>query len=430
MLLSFTCGNYRSFKEEKSLDLTAVSSVKEFIEDNVISVDRYKLLKCSVIYGANASGKSNLVKAMSKMKWMIINSSKNLQKGELLNIDTFKLSTKMLDKPAKFEISFLIDKVKYRYGFEADNNEIVSEWLFRSQKVKEETLFIREKDEIEVFSKFKEGRGLEDRTRENALFLSVCAQFNGEVSVKVLNWFLRFNPISGNDDIIYQSFSENMFMGNNDDRNSILEFVRKADLGINDINIRRHKLTGESISPAIPEEVKKMLIDKEGSVISTLHNVYDENNNVVSNTIFDFEFHESEGSKKYFRLSGPIWDTLKKGNILIIDELDARLHPILVTEIVKLFNSKETNPLNAQLIFATHDTNLLSAKIFRRDQIWFTEKNNEEATDLYSLVEYKLPRGKVRNDASFEKDYIRGRYGAIPFVGDFKSIWSVNGKSR
>ena len=140
-----------------------------------------------------------------------------------------------------------------------------------------------------------------------------------------------------------------------------------------------------------------------------------------------FESQESEGSKKYFRLSGPIIDTLKGGKILVIDELDARLHPILTIEIVRLFNSKRSNPNNAQLIFATHDTNLLNAKVFRRDQIWFAEKDNEEATDIYSLVEYKLPRGKVRNDASFEKDYIQGRYGAVPFPGDFQSIWGIDG---
>ncbi|MDD5597577.1 MAG: AAA family ATPase, partial [Victivallaceae bacterium] len=127
---------------------------------------------------------------------------------------------------------------------------------------------------------------------------------------------------------------------------------------------------------------------------------------------------------KYFRLSGPILDTLKYGNIIVIDELDARLHPVLTAEIVKLFNSEETNLNNAQLIFATHDTNLLSRKILRRDQVWFTEKDNSEATDLYSLVEYKLPSGKVRKDASFEQDYIRGRYGAIPFPGDLKTLWS------
>ena len=235
--------------------------------------------------------------------------------------------------------------------------------------------------------------------------------------------FINFNIISGLEDRVFQNFSDNMFLRNSEDKASLMDLVRKADLGIRDINIKRQKITEETLPSEMPEDLKKVLRDREGSIISTIHNVYDEQKNNVSNIVFDFESQESEGSKKYFRLSGPIIDTLKEGKILVIDELDARLHPILTIEIVKLFNSKRSNPYNAQLIFATHDTNILSANVFRRDQIWFAEKDNEESTDLYSLVEYKLPKGKVRNDASFEKDYIQGRYGAVPFPGDFQSIW-------
>ena len=427
MLINFSCGNFLSFKDEKTLSLLAASTVKEFTEDNIFDAGRYKLLKSAVIYGANAGGKSNLLKAMMKMKWLVINSSKNMQKGEPLNITNFKLSTSTLNKPGKFEITMLVEDTKYRYGFEADNKEIKAEWLYSGKKIKEDPLFIREGQGIQVFNRFKEGKGLEERTRENALFLSVCAQFNGEVSESLLAWFINFNIISGLEDRFFQNFSENMFLQNSEDKSFIMDLIMKADLGIRDINIKRQKITEETLSSAVPEEFKKMLIDREGSIISTIHNVYDEQKNNVSNITFDFESQESEGSKKYFRLSGPIIDTLKGGKILVIDELDARLHPILTIEIVRLFNSKRSNPNNAQLIFATHDTNLLNAKIFRRDQIWFAEKDNEEATDIYSLVEYKLPRGKVRNDASFEKDYIQGRYGAVPFPGDFQSIWGIDG---
>jgi hypothetical protein len=364
---------------------------------------------------------------MTKMKWLVINSSKNMQKGEPLHITNFKLSTSTLNKPGKFEIIILVEDTKYRYGFEADNKEIKAEWLYSGKKIKEDPFFIREGQGIQVFNRFKEGKGLEERTRENALFLSVCAQFNGEVSEKLLAWFVNFNIISGLEDKNFQNFSENMFLQNSEDKSFIMDLIKKADLGIRDINIKRQKITEETLPSAMPEEFRKMLLDREGSIISTIHNVYDEQKNNISNITFDFESQESEGSKKYFRLSGPIIDTLKGGKILVIDELDARLHPILTIEIVRLFNSKRSNPNNAQLIFATHDTNLLNAKIFRRDQIWFAEKDNEEATDIYSLVEYKLSKGKVRNDASFEKDYIQGRYGAVPFPGDFQSIWGIDG---
>jgi len=246
--------------------------------------------------------------------------------------------------------------------------------LYSGKKIKEDPLFIREGQGIQVFNRFKEGKGLEERTRENALFLSVCAQFNGEVSEKLLAWFTNFNIISGIEDQNFQHFSEDMFLQNSEDKSFIMDLIKKADLGIRDINIKRQKITKETLPSAMPKEFRKMLIDREGSIISTIHNVYDEQKNNVSNITFDFESQESEGSKKYFRLSGPIIDTLKGGKILVIDELDARLHPILTIEIVRLFNSKRSNPNNAQLIFATHDTNLLNAKmlkkIMKRQQIY------------------------------------------------------------
>ncbi|MEA2013422.1 MAG: ATP-binding protein [Verrucomicrobiota bacterium] len=425
MLINFTCSNFLSFKEEKTLSLLAATPVKEFQDENVFKADRYKLLKSAVIYGANASGKSNLLKAMIKMKNLLINSAKNSQKGEPLKIQPFQLSESTLKSPSKFEITFLVDNKKYRYGFEADNKEVKSEWLFFSTKIKEKPLFLRECEDIQVFNKFKNAGGVEKRTRENALFLSVCAQFNVEIAGDILEWFANFNIISGLQDKHFQRFSEDMFLNNHDAKKLITDFVKKADLGIKDINIKQLKVTDDIVPSSMPSEIKQSLLKEELSNISTLHNMYDHEGKISGKALFDFESQESEGSKKYFRLSGPIIDTLKKGKILVIDELDARLHPILTAEIVRLFNSKETNPNNAQLIIATHDTNLLGAKIFRRDQIWFTEKDYSEASDLYSLVEYKLAgRGKVRNDASFEKDYFQGRYGAIPFPGDFQSIWS------
>ena len=427
MLINFTCENFLSFKDEKTLSMLTATPVKEFQDENVFQANRYKLLKSAVIYGANASGKSNLLKAMLKMKNLVINSAKNSQKGEPLRMKGFQLCTSTLKAPSKFEIIFLVGDKKYRYGFEADNQEIKSEWLFCSTKIKEDPLFIREGEAIQVFNKFKDGRGLEERTRENALFLSVCAQFNVEIAGDILEWFANFNIISGLQDRLFQGFSENMFLNDDDSKKMITEFIQKADIGIQDINIKRLKVTDDILPPSMPKEMKQSLQEKELSNISTIHNIYNDEGNVEGVASFDFESQESEGSKKYFRLSGPIIDTLKNGKILVIDELDARLHPILTAEIVRLFNSKETNSNNAQLIIATHDTNLLSAKIFRRDQIWFTEKDYTEATDLYSLVEYKLAgRGKVRNDASFEKDYIRGRYGAIPYLDDFESIWRKN----
>ncbi|MEP6929332.1 MAG: AAA family ATPase, partial [Flavobacterium sp.] len=160
-----------------------------------------------------------------------------------------------------------------------------------------------------------------------------------------------------------------------------------------------------------------------GNRLRTLHNVYDNKGNVVSNYEFKLSDQESSGTNKIFDLSGFVLLTLQLGLVLIIDELDSKLHPILTQEIIKLFNNPETNPKNAQLIFTTHDTNLLGANLFRRDQIWFTEKDDFEATDMYSLLEFKDEDGKtIRKDRSFEADYIRGRYGAIPYISNLQEI--------
>jgi len=173
----------------------------------------------------------------------------------------------------------------------------------------------------------------------------------------------------------------------------------------------------------MPNELRQAFLtllsrpDAELISVKTSHTKYGEDNRPVGREVFDLDKHESEGTKKLFALAAPLIDTLKLGRVLIVDELDARLHPLLTREIVSLFNSNKTNPNHAQLVFTTQDTNLLDNRFLRRDQVWFTEKDRQGVTRLYSLAEYK-----VRNDASFERDYILGRYGAIPYLGDLRQV--------
>lgn len=193
------------------------------------------------------------------------------------------------------------------------------------------------------------------------------------------------------------------------------------DLGIDDIQIEEFKLTDDSLPKNMPDDLRTAILKNtitDKFAVKTIHKKFDKEGKQTALEIFDIDSHESEGTKKLFSLAGPLMDTLKNGRILFIDEFDARLHPLITYEIIRLFNSNKTNPKNAQIIFATHDTNLLSNKLFRRDQIWFAEKDKGGATHLYSLAEYK-----VRNDASFENDYIQGKYGAIPFIGDLKQLF-------
>jgi len=226
MLLSFSCGNYASFKDVKTLSMVAAKPVKEYQDENVIQTERYNLLKSAVIYGANASGKSNLLKAMTKMKDLVINSAKNTQKDEVLGIEPFRLNPNTVKRPSFFEVCFVCDDTKFRYGFEADQLSVKAEWLFFSTKIKEIPLFIRENDDIEVSDKFIGGAGLEERTRSNALFLSVCAQFNVLLAGDVLDCFDSFNVISGIYDNTYQSFSEKLFFEDEFLRGFVKNFLR------------------------------------------------------------------------------------------------------------------------------------------------------------------------------------------------------------
>ncbi len=425
MLLQFTLGNYKSIKDPTTLNMIAVNPIKEFSSENIINVDRYSFLKSAVIYGANASGKSNLLDGLNFIRWFVINSSKESQIDDEIEVEPFLLNKAVSKEPSSFELSFLINNAKYRYGVELNNEQVISEYLLKSTKIKENPLFIRDADGIEVFKEFKEGKGLEDKTRNNALFLSVVSQFNGQISGEIIKWFKSYNVISGLRDHRYEGFTASLFKDEKL-KKQIVDLITQADLGISEIEVNDFLISKDTLPDDMPDELKKTILkENEGSVgynIDTFHKVYDDNDQESGIAKFDFDDQESEGTKKFFRLAGPILDTLQKGKILVIDELDARLHPLLTRQIVRLFNSQKFNSKGAQLIFATHDTNLLSACTFRRDQIWFAEKDHFGSTEVYSLADYILPKGKVRKDASFEKDYMQGKYGAIPFLGNFNKL--------
>lgn len=197
----------------------------------------------------------------------------------------------------------------------------------------------------------------------------------------------------------------------------IHQLIQSLDLGFQSVQIQKSPVNVNHLPSDIPDSLRAVLLEtlegKVGLSLRTVHHKYDATGQLVAPEFFDLEKQESEGTQKMIALSGPLTDTLERGSTLLIDELDARLHPLLSQAIIKLFNSAETNPNHAQLIFTTHDTNLLSHKLWRRDQLWFTEKQENGASDLYSLAEYK----GVRSDAAFAKDYIQGRYGAIPYLG-------------
>lgn len=418
MIVKFRVANFLSFKEKRTLSFKA-SGIGE-LPENVFKADGYKLVRSGVIYGANSSGKSNLIKALDRMRDIVLNSVK-LNDTEELDYSPFLLSTTD-SEPTFFEVEFLIKKKKYRYGFEYNINEIISEWLWIKEGRKQEIpYFLRTEEGIGVSEIFEEGLEKEKATNSNRLFISLVAQLGGEISKSVLGWFRGYNVLSGIDHKDYTGFTLKMLHKEIEGCEQSLSLYQRLKLGFKNINITESEFDVSTVPSNVPENLrKKLLNDLEGRTIvsiNTIHNKYDELGNIIGTASFDKETQESEGTKKIIDLSGPIFDTLVLGRILIIDELDAKLHPLLTTQLIKLFNSPKTNPNNAQLFFATHDTNLLNSNLFRRDQIWFAEKDEKEQTDIYALAEITLPDGsKVRNDSNLEKNYIRGRYGAIPFL--------------
>lgn len=434
MLVEFTVGNYCSFRDAKTLSMVA-SVIKEHKDTNVFNIKLPKasrakeinLLKSSVIYGANASGKSNLIKAIAFMKYLVLNSAKDMQASDKIPVDRFLLSSEKDNEPSFFEIIFIYQGVRYRYGFEVDQATFVNEWLFHAPKGKEAKLFVREENNFDLGPNFKEGKGLQDKTRGNALFLSVTAQFNGAISTTILKWFKeKLRIISGLDDKKYANATFKKMLDNKG-KKDILTFLTIADLGISDIKLKSYDIEDDEVPKGLKKVVLKKIksqeeegkpTDKLREVLRlvSVHNKYDKDNVKIETVPFEFGA-ESEGTQKLFAMSGLLISALMEGNVLVVDELDSRLHAMITRFLIELFNSNETNKANAQLIFATQDTNLFTNRIFRRDQIWFTEKDRYGATDLYSLVDYK-----VRADASFSKDYILGKYGAIPFLGDPKDL--------
>ena len=303
--------------------------------------------------------------------------SVRLNEGDMLPYDPFALDETSGSRPTMFEIQFIQKEVLYRYGFEYNRMEIISEWLYEKRF--------------------------------------------GEKANSIMGWFRDCNVLSGIETGGYEAFSLRMFLEHLNGADEAQEFFRTLQLGFTRFTVKKTdipKEAWESAPDAIKSQLEKDLVT--GSFVEpiTTHNVYDEKGLVVGERNFHKNQMESEGTKKVIEMSGPIFDTLNEGKTLIVDELDAKLHPLLTRNIVLLFMDPERNQKGAQLIFATHDTNLLDLEILRRDQIWFAEKDKVESTDIYSLVEFKDEDGKkVRNDRDIKKDYIRGRYGAIPFIG-------------
>lgn len=385
MLVQFHFENFKCFKDETKLSLVASNHIKDNV-DNVIKTDNINLLKSVVIYGPNASGKTKLLNAFQFMRLMVERSTNNaVDRG--FSIDNFRLSTESKESPSFFEVVFILDEIQYRYGFELTKKNILAEWLYKKEK-KEKELFYREGKVIEYdSSELKRVKSLveEDMIREDSLLLTVLAQFNDQLSQKIVKWFHHVNMLYADGSNV-QSYTLDKLT--TPMKQKIVRLMKDADFSINDFV--RHPINKDEIQ--------------------TLHTVYDENKLRVDETPFMLE-DESNGTIHFLSLTAPILDTLDRGKILMIDELDSGLHHDLIVALLKLFHSEETNPHNAQLIFNTQNTNLLSSDLFRKDQIYFVSKNRYGEASLTSAADFMLRPG-----ANLQKKYLEGRFGAVPYL--------------
>ncbi len=440
MLWQFTVKNYKTFMDKATLSLIASNYDKKTLEaENIYSDDVFnkRILKSAIVYGANASGKSTLVNAIAFMRLFVLRSG-GRQQGDSIEVDPFRLNVTTENEPSEFEVIFSFDHVLYRYGFEATQQEVISEWLYYKPKTKEVELFYRDGDQIDFHeSLFSKGKmvATQGLVRKNALLLSVAAQFNEEQAIAVINWFRNLRVISNVREYFSQRFTINRTK-TPADKQKIITLLKDADFGIQDIEVEL--MNEDNIPSHYPLSLKNKLIAeiKEGNMervndILFSHRKYGRDNEFVHNVPFSLDKDESSGTQKYFNLLGPILDVLENGQVLVVDELDAQLHPNLLCRIISLFHSTEMNHNNAQLIFNSHDTNLLDSGLFRRDQIWFTDKDKYRAAKLYSLADFSSE--EVRKNEAFEKNYIKGKYGAVPYFGSMdilNEIFSPYGNEK
>ncbi len=421
MLIEFTVKNSRSIKEEQVLSL--VKAKGNELEDSnsfMPSVPGVApLLRSSVIYGPNASGKSNVIRAIMQMESIVRSSASTSQEGDNIPVEPFLFDDASSNEPTEFEVVFINENIKYQYGFTATKFNIVEEWLIAYPKGRPQRWFARGFDEKTQSPEFKFSEFLtgqksvwQKATRNNALFLSTAVQLNSEQLKPVFSWFkdkLKLTRIGGWN----PGFSASL-CDDSTGKTRILEFLKAADFDIHDIKIKKEKFDPESLPDEFPdvlkEEITQQMKDKEVMDIKTVHQT--SSGKLVS---LDFD-EESDGTQQFFSFAGPWIDSLNNGYVLVIDELHDNLHPRLVRYLVDLFHSEKTNPKNAQLIFTTHETSILSQDVFRRDQVWFCEKDKDQATVLYPLTDFR-PRKDREN---IEQGYLSGRYGAFPFVSSFE----------
>lgn len=426
MLIEFKVSNFKSIREEQTFSLVASNSDKELpgsvINRNLPGLSGVKFLKGAAIYGANASGKTNILEAIYFVADFIKGSATVLRPGDPTGAEPFKLDRDSGTKPSVFEISFLAEGVRYTFGLSVTPERVVEEFLIAYPLGAAQRWYRRtydkdtgEYDWARPSASFEHDKDLEKKTRENSLLLSVGPQFNHQQLTKVFNWFtgnLQFIRMSAYSSSLRTKFTTAL-MEEQSHHDRIISLLRSADLGIVGSEISEHEISveeqKENLPPPILAKMEKVGMQPiKHKEIRLIHEAED-----MDPVTLDFDREESAGTQSFFALIGPWADILDKGQTVFVDEIGTSLHSHLVKELLELIFSEEHNPNGAQVIFTTHNPILLDGDLLRRDQIWFTEKTPAGTTHLYPLTDYK-----PRKDEALAKGYLAGRYGAIPYLPD------------
>ena len=380
MLIEFSVKNYRSIKDKVTLSLLASPDTTH--DEQLIIESKNRILPVVAVYGANASGKSNLLSAIQTMQDMVVGKSAQVLKNKKLPYDCFMFTEKQ-ELPTEFEVFFYYQGIRYNYGFSYNEKEIITEYLYHWPKGREAMIFSREKNAYTFRENITEQETLAGRTPPNKLYLVTSNEWNLPQTESAYRWFNEKLPDPAEQD------TPDITMSMEDEKAEILKELLLADFGItqygvNESSNKPYVLMGHQVNEKDEPQQYPLLLE-----------------------------HESAGTQRFFSRIGPWIRTMQRGGILIVDELDTSLHPLLTRRLVEMMQDPSINTQGAQLIFTTHDVMLLDLALLRRDQIWFTEKNPDTAaTDLFSLWEFS-----PRKNENIRKGYLQGRFGAIPFLG-------------
>lgn len=420
MLLQFNMTNYMSFKNETILSLVANKDSEH--KDYLISFEKEKILPSVSIYGANAAGKTNINKALV-FCIMFVRNSNQMQVNQKIGVTPFLFDDESQFEKTRFDFIFINNGIKYEYGFVVDQDKVYEEYLYEYKTSKASLIFERSNTNVYRYTTItkKELSAIENKNTDNKLFLSTATLWNATSTRNAFLWFSEGIDVYDSTNL-ENSFISLMEKKDNDDIKTFMKkMLNNADINIVDYNfeIKEADFSKMQLPPGIQFDnalTEQLMNNLKEWKLSTTHKIVKDG----EEKYYEFPFaFESKGTINYFYLGPILQDALRYGKTVVIDEIDSGLHPMLVRYLICLFNDKAENPKGAQLIFNTHDITQLSLNLFRRDQIYFVEKDNSTGiSDLYSLDEYS-PR-KCEN---IQKGYMQGRYGAIPVIGADEIKW-------